>query len=351
MYRSYDYGMIVPNLVTNNLRWCLQHCCLSSFQDLRSKVKTQDPLQMRGKQSWIPHHRQQAKRGRRRQVVVILYFITSCDIMTANNNNNSCKEVLCSKLPPTFNIPWVIATTLCIWFLFIHAPIAISDKDYFKPRLLWVHLFGVYAIYLICAHNTIFTPSTRNGAARPYHIWAGRIGLILGVVGFISGLALTWYLMDPMEDLGFSIGITYGGIAQIRAQFMGYRSIKQFQQIKARIEAKEYQTNQPEELIKLKDEQDEQLQMHIASMINLFVLACGIPGLIRLVKLSLILLLPAIVGMKYLSVFMARSFVEKIKTKRESGRGLLGMSAKILYQCVGISFSLRVIFLFLIMMA
>ena len=43
------------------------------------------------------------------------------------------------------------------------------------------------------------------------------------------------------------------------------------------------------ELIKLEDEQDEQLQMHIASMINLFVLACGIPGLIRLVKkLSLI---------------------------------------------------------------
>ena len=98
--------------------------------------------------------------------------------------SSSSTTTLCgdkTTLPPTFNIPWVIATSLCVWFLFIHAPIAISSADFFKPRLFWIHMVGVSSIYLVCAHNTLLTPSTLGGRSKPFHVWAGRIGLLLGV--------------------------------------------------------------------------------------------------------------------------------------------------------------------------
>lgn len=224
------------------------------------------------------------------------------------------------KLPPTFNFPWVIATALCFWFLFIHAPMTISSDKFFKPRLLWVHLFCVYTIYLVCV-QTVFNPFTLNGAARPFHIWAGRIGLILGVVGFYTGLILTWFLMDPRKDLGFSVGITYGGIAQMQAQYMGYHAIKRYQQVKAKIEAEEYQNQQ--ELLTLEDEQDEHLRTHITSMINLFVLACGIPGLVRLVGINPVYLLPSIIGLYCVSYFMSQPIKKRMRAKRASQRGSL----------------------------
>ena len=231
-----------------------------------------------------------------------------------------------AKLPPTFNIPWVIATALCVWFLFIHAPITISSDKYFKPRLLWVHLFCVYTIYLVCAQNTLFTPSTLNGAARPFHIWAGRIGLILGVVGFYTGFVLTWFIMDPQEDLGFSIGITYGGVAQMQAQYMGYRAIKRYQKVKAKIEAEEYQNQQ--ELLTLEDEQDEHLSNHITWMINLFVLACGIPAMVRLAGIDPMYLIPSIISLYFVSYFMAQPIKERVKAKRVFQRGSLISESK-----------------------
>jgi hypothetical protein len=195
--------------------------------------------------------------------------------MTSYNNSN---ETPIGNIPyPTSNTPWVISAALCIWFL------------YFTPSVLWVNLFSVvYSIYLVCARNTLFTTSTLNGhkAVRTHHIWAGRrFGVVLGVVGFITGFVLTWYLMDPTKNLGFSIGITYGVIAQIQSQIMQYRSARRFQRIKAQMKAKEYQ-----ELSILQDEQeDERLRIRVVAMINLFVLACGIPGLMRLIGCSLLL--------------------------------------------------------------
>ncbi len=91
--------------------------------------------------------------------------------------------------------------------------------------------------------------------------------------------------------------------------------------MRAKIEAEEYQNQQ--ELFALEDEQDEHLSIHIINMINLFVLACGIPGLIRLIgAIGGIFLLPSIIGIYYLSFFMTQPIMEKMKAKRASERGL-----------------------------
>lgn len=44
---------------------------------------------------------------------------------------------------------------------------------------------SIHSVYLVCVHNTLLTPSTFKGAARPFHIWIGRVGLLLGVLGFV----------------------------------------------------------------------------------------------------------------------------------------------------------------------
>lgn len=221
-------------------------------------------------------------------------------------------------VPPTFNASWVVATVLCVWFLFIHAPFVLIAKAQIEP-LLCVHLFGAYSVYLTCVHNTLLTPSTFDGAARQFHIWIGRAGLSLGVVGFITGFILTWVILDASSNLGFSIGITYGGLAQMQVQYTGYRAITRFQKIKAQIEASEYNTQQ--ELDTLQEQQDNHLSDHILCMINLFVLACGIPALIRVVDAIGYGWLPILlVSLYFLSYYMAKPFVEKMKKKREEER-------------------------------
>ena len=223
------------------------------------------------------------------------------------------------KVPPTLNISWVLATSICIWFLFIHAPPYLLAKDYIQP-LLYVHLFGAYSVYLACVHNTLLTPSTFGGAARPFHIWIGRAGLVLGVFGFITGFILTWFIYDASNDLGFSIGITYGGVAQMHVQIMGYRAIRRYQDFKSQIEAGEYENQ--DELIALEDEQDTQLSIHIVAMINLFALACGIPALIRVGAAIGNAYLPLLfVGAYGISYLMAKPIMNKLKASRAAARG------------------------------
>jgi len=189
----------------------------------------------------------------------------------------------------------------------------LAAKDYVEP-LLYVHLAGACSIYLVCVHNTLFTPSALGGAARPYHIWFGRIGLLLGVLGAITGYILTWVVQDGTKNLGFSIGISFGGIGQMIAQFFGYRDILRYRTFKAKIENGEYNTQ--EELHSLQDSQDKYLTSHITSMMQLFGLACGIPALMRVAEVfDSDILLPILILLAFfLTYFMARPLTEKIKT-------------------------------------
>mmetsp|Transcript_28404 Transcript_28404/g.76944 ORF Transcript_28404/g.76944 Transcript_28404/m.76944 type:complete len:252 (+) Transcript_28404:105-860(+) len=222
------------------------------------------------------------------------------------------------KVPPTLNPSWTLATALCVWFLFIHTPVFLLHKDNIEP-LLWVHFVGVYSVYLACVHNTLLTPSTFGGAARPFHVWGGRIGLVLGVVGFSTGMYLTWILLDPTDDLGFSIGITYGGIAQVQLEVIGYRAIVRYKAVKERIQDGDYTDR--EELLALEDELDDNLIAHVIAMVNLFVMACGIPALIRLgARIGNVYLLPLIAATYCLGYFMTRPILTRMKAKRLAER-------------------------------
>mmetsp|Transcript_39597 Transcript_39597/g.67443 ORF Transcript_39597/g.67443 Transcript_39597/m.67443 type:complete len:239 (-) Transcript_39597:598-1314(-) len=231
---------------------------------------------------------------------------------------------------PAFVVAWVAATCLCVWFLFIHAPLVLVAKDNIQP-LLYIHLFGAYSVYIACVHNTLLTPSTLNGAARPFHIWVGRIGMFLGVVGFFSGFVLVWFIYDYTQNLGFSIGITFGGFSQIYTQIVGYKAIKRSQEIKAKIGAHEYKNE--EELFALQDEQDAQLNDHIQSMIGLFVLACGIPALMRICDIVSYNYLPIFIGLAYsLSYVMSYPFAKRIRANRLSERGAATKETSLLYK-------------------
>ena len=101
-------------------------------------------------------------------------------------------------------------------------------------------------------------------------------------MGFYTGIVLTWFILEPAQNLGSSIGITCGGVAQTISQFLGYFA-----------KAGEFKSQR--ELLSLEDEQDKYLTIHIISMINLFVFACGIPALMRLGEvIGYIFLLPLI---------------------------------------------------------
>ena len=165
----------------------------------------------------------------------------------------------------------------------------------------------------------MLTPSALNGAAKPFHIWMGRVGLILGVVGFVTGFILVWFVYDYSANWGFSIGITYGGLAQMQLEFVGWRSIKKFQMIKTQISAGDYRDN--DELELLKDEQDAHVMTHIKCMIRLFVLACGIPALLRICDIVGYGYLPIFLIIVYsLTYFMTHPFVKRIEDKRTSER-------------------------------
>mmetsp|Transcript_54116 Transcript_54116/g.114971 ORF Transcript_54116/g.114971 Transcript_54116/m.114971 type:complete len:231 (+) Transcript_54116:52-744(+) len=215
-----------------------------------------------------------------------------------------------------FNPYWAIATCLCIWFLCIHAPVVLSAKDHIRP-LLYLHLVGAYSVYAACVHNTLVTPTK----SRPFHVWIGRFGLVLGVVGFITGFVLVWFINNFRQNYGFSIGITYGGMAQMQLEFVGYRAIRRFQKIKAQIAACEYKSEQ--ELLALQDEQDAQMKVHVQSMMNLFVLACGIPALMRICDAAGYAYLPLLLILAFcLSHLMTRPFLEKMKATRLSERNV-----------------------------
>lgn len=230
------------------------------------------------------------------------------------------------ELLPSLNIYWVLATLLCIWFLFVYAPSRLVNNDSITA-LLVAHLVCSYSIYLACVHNALLTPSTFNGAARPFHIWIGRIGLVLGIVGVISGYLLAWGT-DVKDDLGFAIGISVGGFVQVLTEIFGFIAIKKFQNLRDQIKRGDYESQQEKE--ELEDKQDKALIFHVGFMIPLFVLACGIPAIVRIaktiennagVKHGFAIMLPILhVVAVAVSRAYAKSYRSKIHAKRAEQR-------------------------------
>jgi hypothetical protein len=205
-------------------------------------------------------------------------------------------------LHKNINLPWLAATGLAVWFLFIHTPTFWIQRKLLTRDILAIHIVAASTIYLSCAHNCIFTPSfTAIGQNFKFmHVWVGRIGMAAGIVSFTLGAFLAWSRLglDTIggTTLAFAVPITIGGIAQVNAQYNGYFAIRHYKSLGTEIHVKTCQmeemiiSNQPtallaDELKKLKLLQRKALRKHIGNMISLFVSACGIPAGIRLGEL------------------------------------------------------------------
>jgi hypothetical protein len=200
----------------------------------------------------------------------------------------------------TLNVYWVSVTAVMVWFLFVHSPPYLwkrAHKDGSLDIPFALHLMGAYSISLACIVNALFTPSTLNGAAKPYHVWIGRFGMIAGIIAFLLGSYCSWWPWRRyLPERSFAIAITGGGVFQVWFQFVGYRAIRRYQTLKAQIEdlrtAKEQngvpsstntELNSGGMLDALEEEKRKALSTHIGSMIALLVIGCGGPAFIRLV--------------------------------------------------------------------
>jgi len=169
-------------------------------------------------------------------------------------STNCCKN---------FNVYWLAGTAIAVYFLLVYAPLTLNHVD---PTFA-IHLLGAYTIYAACIHNTLLTPTTWRDA-KVFHVWAGRVGLVFGVVSVVVGAYLTW--TRYADDLSFAIPITIGGTLQLGLQNSGYRAIRRFQELKKEGASQE--------------SCDTALRIHIRQMVNLFLLACAIPASIRIAQ-------------------------------------------------------------------
>lgn len=161
--------------------------------------------------------------------------------------------------------------------------------------------------------------------------------MVFGVFGFLAGLYICWWpWREVLPPVGFSIGISIGGIAQMILQTLGYKDIKRFQRIQSEIErltspssssppAQDVPNNQSnllpndgsentEELIEqLKEEKVKALNGHISNMISLFVVACGVPAAMRIADFlaidGTVALIVCIVAM----IFVAECYSKKMR--------------------------------------
>ena len=217
------------------------------------------------------------------------------------------------------SIYWIFASSIAIWFLFVHSPTFIIRRKVYNDWPLATHMIGAYTIYLACIVNTLFTPSTLGGKARPWHVWIGRIAMISGLVSFGLGLYCAWWPYRPITPpMGFSLGITIGGIAQIFTQRSGYLAIKRFNALKAKVNDMERSKKQGDELEELKKQKESALRTHIYNMVALFVAACGIPAGMRIAdmlpeKFGIVRLIGVIVGFQLIAKPFGDTYIKSDK--------------------------------------
>ena len=225
-----------------------------------------------------------------------------------------------TKWCKNFSLYWLAATGLAVWFLFVHSPPIIGDRSITDDPIFYIHMIGSYAIYAACIHNALITPSI----LRLPHIYIGRAGLLLGVVSFVSGFYLAWARYFK-SDRAFCISISAGGILQIWLEIRGYHAIRRYKYLKAKLEnyasniedtTESNDTISPDQVDEITKQMNESLRTHILSMLSLFVLACGIPAVIRAINESNVrgvwLILVVIGILTVIAILYGRAFTGRV---------------------------------------
>jgi len=206
--------------------------------------------------------------------------------------------------------PWLIGTSLGVWFLFWHSPSYVLRS--FKDPPFFLHLLGAYTIYVGCMINTLFTPSTTANFWPRMHNNVGQVAMIAGLISFVLGAFCAWSPTrgDRLPPRGFSIGITIGGSMQLLAQVLGYRAIQRYKVLKESLLLNTEETSQEYQELVIK--RDACLKSHIYYMAGLFLCACGVPAMMRISNNEVTYILLGIAVLQIASVFMTRSFYAKI---------------------------------------
>jgi len=189
------------------------------------------------------------------------------------------------------NLYWRLATGLAVWFLCFHTPVFWRQRRISRDTMLAVHIVTAAMVYLACVHNCLLTPSL-HAVTKWMHRWMGRIGLLSGLVSFSLGAFLAWSRLNRVGEgstsLGFAIPITIGGILQLQCEYKGYRAIRKYKALQTEIDAlrqaKMAGKMDRHRLQQLLVDQRVALGNHISWLLNLFVMACGIPAGIRLAE-------------------------------------------------------------------
>jgi hypothetical protein len=246
---------------------------------------------------------------------------------------SSLSQSIASVLFHRSTVFWAGATGLGLWFFLLHAPVALKGRHVIGDPLFVTHLLGAGSIYFACMHNSLLNPSLGR-FVRFCHVNLGRIGFVLGVVGFVTGFILTWTRVG-MTNPGFSIGITIGGFSQMYAQYSGYQAIQRYRRLKGQEEilnSGSYVTpadarppvspnsarqgdsslSSSAALALLADQKEEAIRQHVSAMIPLFVCACGIPAIIRVsekISDNVAVLLASIGFLQLMAAMYTKSFL------------------------------------------
>lgn len=211
------------------------------------------------------------------------------------------------------NLYWLASTGLLVWFLFVHSPQVLMGRKVplYKDAIFLIHLVGAYGVSLACIHNSLFTPLSWNGA-KFFHVWIGRVGMILGYAGFCFGAYMTWTRIGISV---FGMLIVVGGIFQIYAQYEGHVAIRNYKDLEQKLLAAEAEdsTSTLEEMDDIKAKKQKALLRHIHCMIALFVIACaGFPALFRIFDNQMLPVLAGVGAMNLLSVLYQKHFTAKM---------------------------------------
>jgi hypothetical protein len=168
-----------------------------------------------------------------------------------------------------FNVWLLLSSFLLIWFT-IGKGLPILDnkmenhnlKNRQIPLGPWfgIHIISVAFVSMICIWNLYHSPN-HGPIYRTVHIWLGRVAMVFGYAGVISGFITTFYERYEGTFDASRIGLIVAGIAQLVTQVIGHLKIRP-------------------SLLGLKWKKD--VQAHAGWMHGLFYGACLIPALIRI---------------------------------------------------------------------